>query len=124
MALKSIRVQTVEQEMGLELHPQYAAFLDEHGSYRNGGIEVYGYSESFTGTNGYPCIIFTSRERREAYHLGPNHLLIAHTEDSDLVAVLDNDTGEVFETDINGDRTVVAPSFDAWFDMVRKQGYI
>ncbi|SHI94704.1 SMI1-KNR4 cell-wall [Desulfatibacillum alkenivorans DSM 16219] len=124
MTLKSRRVQVVEKELGMELHPQYIKFLDRYGHYCVGTVEVFGYSENFIGIDNYPCVIHTTRSMKDTYHLGPNHLLIAHTEDSDYVAVLDNDTGEVFETDINGYRTVVAPSFDAWFAMVRKQGYI
>ncbi|SHJ66817.1 SMI1-KNR4 cell-wall [Desulfatibacillum alkenivorans DSM 16219] len=124
MALKSRRVQTVEKELGVVLHPQYASFLDQYGVYRTPEVTVYGYLETFGNTIMLPSVIGATAQRRAVYHLGPNHLLIAHTEDSDYVAVLDNDTGEVFETDINGERTVVAPSFDEWFAMVRKRGYI
>ncbi|ACL04337.1 hypothetical protein Dalk_2644 [Desulfatibacillum aliphaticivorans] len=124
MTLKSRRVQTVEKELGIELHPQYVKYLDQYGYYCSGYVEVFGYTEKFIGIDGYPCIIFTTKRLKDTYHLGPNHLLIAHTEDSDYVAVLDNDTGEVFETDINGERTLVASSFDEWFAMVRKRGYI
>ncbi len=124
MAMKSHRVITVERELGLEIHPQYAAFLDKYGVYCTEGVEVYGYSEAFTDLNGLPCVIFTTKDWKEMYHLDPSDRLIADTEDSDYVAVLDNETGEILEVNFDGDRTVVAPSFDAWFAMVRERDYI
>ncbi len=124
MRAKSHRVKMVEKELDLELHPQYAKFLNRYGSYFSTGVEVYGYSEDFTGIDGYPCVIFTTKDSRKDFHLNPTDILIAETEDSDFVAVLDNETGEVFETDINGIRTVVAASFDEWFAMVRQRDYV
>ncbi len=124
MRAKSHRVKLVEKELCLELHPQYAKFLNRYGSYFSTGVEVYGYSEDFTGIDGYPCVIFSTRRLKETYHLSPTDILIAHTEDSDLVAALDNKTGEVYETDSFGNRNVVAPSFDKWFAMVRQRDYV
>jgi hypothetical protein len=110
------RAEIVEEELGVKIPAQYAAFLEKYGIYEHGSCEVYGVHENLLGYDGIPCVIGATKLFRKHYNLPHKFLLIHETGVEDEIICLDTESGEVraFSQDF-GDRKV-ADSFDEWFE--------
>lgn len=105
--------EVVEQALGIQLTNQYKVFLDTQGDYEHNGTEVYGYTSAYKDVEKIPCVIGATRLYRDSYNIAPEEIVISHTGYEDVLVILNNISGEVFEVSMSN-RQKVADTFDEW----------
>lgn len=110
------RKKIVEEELGVSVPEQYAAFLAQYGIFHAPGIEIYGISDSLTGYDGLPCVIGATRSRRRLQHLPHRFLVVHHTGIEDEIICLDTEDEKVYSFSRVFGNHKIADSFDEWFE--------
>ena len=73
----SSRKEIVEQELGVKIPAQYAAFLEKYGIYDPPGVEVYGITDNLLHYDGIPCVIGATKNFQKGR--GPATSLSSHS---------------------------------------------
>lgn len=105
----------VESELKLKLHEEYLKFIDTHGDCCVDSYEIYGYSPEYKDINKLPCVIGATRMYKDSYSLNSHEIVISHSGFEDIIVVLDNQDGSVFEVSSTGKRRKISNSFNEWF---------
>jgi hypothetical protein len=111
----SSRREVVEQELGVKLPAQYAAFLEKYGIYDPPGVEVYGISDNLLRYDGIPCVIGATNIYRRTENLPHRFLVIHHTGVEDEMICLDTENEKVYSISCVFGNRKIANSFDEWF---------
>jgi hypothetical protein len=109
------RKEIVEQQLGVKVPEQYAAFLEKYGIYNAPGVEVYGISDNLLGYHGMPCVIGATELSRKHDDLPHRFLVVHHTDIEDETICLDTESEEVYSISYVFGTHKIAESFDEWF---------
>ncbi len=111
----SSRKEIVEQELGVRVPEQYAAFLEKYGIFHAMGNEVYGISDTLSTYDGIPCVIGATKMSREDDDLPHRFLVLEHLGVDGVMTCLDTEDEKVYSISyVYGDQKI-ADSFDEWF---------
>jgi len=116
--MKSDRVKYVEDSLNVKLPDDYSKFLTEYGDYEINGSEIYGYTEAYIDVEQIPCVIGATKIYRNDYNLSSSEIVISYSGFEDLIVVLDTKTGKVHEIDLDGNKQLLANSFQKWFSQI------
>jgi hypothetical protein len=109
------RKEIVEQELGVKVPDQYAAYLERYGIFHTFGIEVYGISDDLSTYEGVPCVIGATKMYRQDEDLPHRFLVLQHTGIEDEFICLDTQDEKVYSMSWDLGNHKVADSFDEWF---------
>jgi hypothetical protein len=110
------RQEIVEQELGVKIPAQYAAFLEKYGIYDPPGVEVYGITDNLLHYDGIPCVIGATKIFRRDEGLPHRFLVIHHTGVEDELICLDTENEKVYSISRDFGNHKIADSFDEWFE--------
>ena len=109
------RKEIVEQELGIKVPDQYAAYLEKYGIFHAFGIEVYGISDDLLNYDGIPCVIGATKKLRKSEGLPHRFLVIESIGVDGIITCLDTEDEKVYSISyVYGDEKL-ADSFDEWF---------
>ncbi len=109
------RKEIVEQELGVRVPEQYAAFLEKYGIFHAFGIEVYGISDDLLTYDGVPCVIGATKNYRRDHDLPHRFLVLENVGVDGIITCLDTEDEKVYSISyVYGDEKL-ADSFDEWF---------
>jgi len=107
----------VEQELGLKIPAQYAAFLDKYGIYHDPvhGVEIYGIDDTLSNYDGVPCVIGATKNYRRDDGLPHRFIVIQFTGFEDEIVCIDTENERIYAFSRDFDNRKIADSFDEWF---------